>query len=806
MSIQFKDIRNLRLLHISDLHFLSTHQWPPLDGNEPWASRLLALRDDVKSMRPDLIAVTGDIADNNAWEAAEGDLRLAWRNALTFLGDLCSVAHLDPEHRLFVVPGNHDVKVLGNISRSTIRKLNGHWALRAGRRALLFGLGMAAAALKAKDLLDEARLNKLIGDAVLERLQVDGGDFRKIFAPHVRSRAVDDLQVCVFCVDSNAPADPTLNFAQGIVTAAEGRALQSAASEMEERLNSRYATFDKIVLVHHHPMPMPHLGPGGVTDSDAFNLLRNANAFLGACVQLRADVVLHGHKHVGGASLVALPSAASGERHSMAVVGAASVQQALGAVCGYNLLRRSASREWSLETRTRSETAEGIARYQKAGEVRLLSGEQFRRRLFEAGQAEIHVGRLSVQGSIELNGNLTLSFLAQRVAPADAEAELWRYPVFLASEAKRATHRAEGVKDEDKRDHVLSGYVLLDKPARRADPKDVSYELTGVGMFAFTQEYCRWYKGDATESVIFGISKRYEELCLDIDFPDEFPPLRARLEVFRLTDPSKHLDEEEKWEELVRRGDGYLDVAETNRWSPHLRVLGKPHRLSLRVVRPLLGCHYRIAWDLQVDEYEVLRREWGDAEEPRRMKRTIGELHRRMLGARIGDAHFRAMERFLRDCGEAVLKEFGADENVRIDWAVNKSGEVTVCCAAERDAGVWNNTSIRPVCRMAETLRGKAYFCREVMYLARGGEHSDKDPSLTPAETDVQHQFSIPIFYPEEPDEFMPRIGVLTMSSTAWTSELFEALRGEPERLLDIFQAARGNMIELAAQLGAPVR
>ncbi|HSR34629.1 MAG TPA: metallophosphoesterase, partial [Anaerolineae bacterium] len=86
-------------LHISDLQF---HDSRASDTDVVLQALLRDIETRIKwySLRPDFIAVTGDIAFSG--KPAEYDL------ARHFFDDLLDAASLD-KSRLFLIPGNHDV-------------------------------------------------------------------------------------------------------------------------------------------------------------------------------------------------------------------------------------------------------------------------------------------------------------------------------------------------------------------------------------------------------------------------------------------------------------------------------------------------------------------------------------------------------------------------------------------------------------------------------------------------------------------------------------------------------------------------
>src|SRR5712692_3196455 len=254
-----KDTSELRIAHISDLHFTSGMLWPPTNPNEPWAAGFLALRDDLIEQQPDLLMVTGDIADNSAWDLTESGLEQAWRNALSFLEELSSrlfAGQPDPTDHLFVIPGNHDAKVAGNVSRAQLGELTQSRWFRLARLPLGWVTKRALQRHGLASLYDQIApvFQGRIGEA-LQALPSDSALFATTFARYMTSRPLPALGLFVFCVDSNVASDAWLNFAQGAVAPEEARRLRETAGAWEQKFGDAYASGYKVVLVHHHPMP-----------------------------------------------------------------------------------------------------------------------------------------------------------------------------------------------------------------------------------------------------------------------------------------------------------------------------------------------------------------------------------------------------------------------------------------------------------------------------------------------------------------------------------------------------------------------
>jgi predicted MPP superfamily phosphohydrolase len=91
--------RQLRWLHLSDLHFHGDEDWDHRTVIKALLRQAETLKDD--GLAPDLVFITGDVA----WKGKRGEYEQAQR----FLTQLGKVLELDPRESFFIVPGNHDV-------------------------------------------------------------------------------------------------------------------------------------------------------------------------------------------------------------------------------------------------------------------------------------------------------------------------------------------------------------------------------------------------------------------------------------------------------------------------------------------------------------------------------------------------------------------------------------------------------------------------------------------------------------------------------------------------------------------------
>ena len=297
------------LAQISDLHFTVDTQ-VPRDGRSGDVV-LERLRDDIAQQQPDVLVVTGDVADSGAGDAVYEDwaakLRRAvgmpaptfrdvllhtWKSALQYFQDVCRACAIDPATRLFVVPGNHDYRVQG----------------------MALGIDHVEA------------------------------DFRGVFGPYLRDAhlafgATDQAPIglSIVSIDSNPTPAEYSSLATGLVRVGELRKLGFLA---EARRAPATAAWFRICLLHHHPLPVVPAevfselrSDPGLLDrltgaaTDAFGaqttLLRNAGAFLAAALSAEVDLVLHGHEHKAWVSELRYPAAEDFQRVLVAAAGSA---------------------------------------------------------------------------------------------------------------------------------------------------------------------------------------------------------------------------------------------------------------------------------------------------------------------------------------------------------------------------------------------------------------------------------------------------------------------------------------------------
>src|SRR5438045_760659 len=229
-----------RIVHISDLHF---------SRRDSAVARVL--HDAIVQARPDVLLVTGDLADHPSiswpfgrgeWTAARAWLREIERDIEAASGSAVTT---------LVLPGNHDVLVSG---------LSG-WCW------------------------------------------IPGAAFRRCFRPWRRPPVFyhPRANVTFLTLDTN----PRLAF-----FSAEGVAIASRLKQLKRAIDghpdaARIRTSTKILLMHHHPLPVPFQG------SDWLLQTRRGDRLARFVAGNKVPMHFHGHKHratwsqmrIGGASV-----------------------------------------------------------------------------------------------------------------------------------------------------------------------------------------------------------------------------------------------------------------------------------------------------------------------------------------------------------------------------------------------------------------------------------------------------------------------------------------------------------------------
>lgn len=271
---------NLRatILHISDLHFGRRFFFKQI--NEDIVRTLESLA-TTKKITPDFLIVSGDVAEHPS--------PFAMRKAYDFICKLAKAANIAPENAM-VIPGNHDYKRFGNVGLRRLTRIpfeiyfRKHWGEQDDWDKRL-------AAVRGERGKRWWRYIKYCGNA----LWPTGKGMRdKILKISDKER-----RLAIFGMNST-PLFEWFGMATGKVSNAHIQELRESVQASEKEPGE--ADVFKIVVVHHHPLPIRHDRESGLVDS--LMVFHNAGIFLEAMIEEKFDLVLHGHKHRSGFSRI----------------------------------------------------------------------------------------------------------------------------------------------------------------------------------------------------------------------------------------------------------------------------------------------------------------------------------------------------------------------------------------------------------------------------------------------------------------------------------------------------------------------
>jgi predicted MPP superfamily phosphohydrolase len=302
-----------RIAHISDVHFGKTFDV------EVWKN----VRQRIEEFKPDLLIVSGDLVDH-PWPFHMLAVKVE-------LLDLCARCTSKPQ--LFVVPGNHDLRLWGNVRlrlwpRWLERVVLPEWFERIMFNDITEAKNKIEAALGISLGLNED-CKKLTWGRKLRRLKPANSIRRAVKVNHCDKR----LQSCdrrragvawpteslhsrfaVVCFDSNPAKGRGRAFAAGevgqdqITRLDHGRrskqagACPSCGTSVCSNLDGAEAVLLRVAVLHHHPLPIALSADSFRSRSregklERYLLLRNSGDLLQQLQNHKFDLVLHGHKH-----------------------------------------------------------------------------------------------------------------------------------------------------------------------------------------------------------------------------------------------------------------------------------------------------------------------------------------------------------------------------------------------------------------------------------------------------------------------------------------------------------------------------
>jgi 3',5'-cyclic AMP phosphodiesterase CpdA len=581
--------RTVKILHLSDLHFGTTFDPSLWD----YVAKVLAGAD-----RPNIIVVTGDLVDTPSFFM----LGLA-RNELEALRHgWCASGH---ECELLVIPGNHDVGILGNLAiwpwSSKFRIVFG-----GDYRALFDRLPKFTEYIRRPWWSRWARRTAWTICFALRRVSFT------LRQPPPPQRLVSECTggaLCIARFDSNCK----LRLASGYISASDiskvhGELLQRRLPSEGKLLN----LVPRIALVHHHVVAIPYSSTiEGLTEFEPFLTLRNAGTLLRELCFWDFDLVLHGHKHLLNFVRLTFDSADQ-PRSEIAVLaaGSATKRQTLAGQNSFNLIKvyrsgcityRSVRYGQGASGEVESPWSTGFQRLLPLNEMKLRAWSRAR-----AGQ-EISCDSLEFGYRINERGSARCERQVRGLRGLHEERVRRRQQAFTVSFGA-VSGRSVRLTEES----VLAGHVL--SPVTDAAVKRINVEvmLTGQRLTADvgTDFGLKWrainsFATSYWECLAMGMADGRDWMSVFVRLPCKRLKLAAHLpDTFRNPSPQVrvHRCAEYPLMQVDAQGDVELNANTTWEIDPDLTDLERPNvrvvgnRCELEVEYPLVGHTYELRW------------------------------------------------------------------------------------------------------------------------------------------------------------------------------------------------------------------
>lgn len=293
-------------------------------------------------------------------------MKLTFNNIRVALENLCAGVNLNSVSSLFVIPGNHDLRLSGFICTRP--------GYRRGTK------------------LFRSVFDKYYPEAV-----------REITTKPKSTGCIvanDLITLKIVCLDSNL-VDRSFNFATGQISDKELQKL-TASKNLETRTVANPSEF-RICLVHHHPLPVidadadPEVAPNERAQargaSKVFrrigsvfswigsifptfmgaqgNVFKRAGRFLKAVTESRVDLVLHGHQHHPQISILRYPEAE--RNYPLMVVGGGSLGDTRDRMPMYNVVRLFRNGNIDVVRHERTTVKSDVHEYPAKTSVKLFS-------------------------------------------------------------------------------------------------------------------------------------------------------------------------------------------------------------------------------------------------------------------------------------------------------------------------------------------------------------------------------------------------------------------------------------------------
>lgn len=647
-------IGGLRILHISDLHFKLiglTKDGREANGTigtvQP-SEFLRRFSDSLKTLRGspgnqskfDVVVFTGDLVDSPAKDSTLNCLAL--KTAIGVLENICFQVAGHPKNHLFIVPGNHDLRISGLFTCANARP-----------------------------------------------------DFELICASYIQNAVIPQLGLFITCFDSNGVQEK-LGLATGYIHPDQFSINSQQIRQYCER-NPQARHFRKLALLHHHPLPVAEAEIKRVSFLERASrlwlignpsalILQNAGIIIKKLIEDGFQLALHGHLHKHDYWRSATTPATN---QHIEIIGAQALEGGTQK-CAFNIIELSSDDQ--LSARQMEFDHSGVPG--RVTDIVSVAEEVARDKIYarQLLRRQINATCRHVLNRIVVEyppGHLSSQQTYFGLAPLEGAGELVSLPIMSVSSAMLLEPglRARVVSPTGVHSRIVSSPkpgssgernrdVEFTPPIR--DPATVVCERLAKGaMFSSLQvknavlgeaNKDRKFrpKENAEETITHLVKFAYDFLTLEVGFVDaRFLPSNFYVQV---TDPVR------KQRVLVEETSSNVSLCITPPLTDEqkeLRLAKKSqYNVSLTVARPIVGYEYSIAWPLLQREPEYTK-SWNNA--LRQLKRTTNE--RRAI-----------VQAFIRKSIEAICQSVTDDPSRISDLARNIVGAVFVL---DRDKRYW---------------------------------------------------------------------------------------------------------------------
>lgn len=370
----------------------------------------------------------------------------------------------------------------------------------------------------------------------------------------------------------------------------------------------------KIVLIHHHPLPV-----NWQTDwQQRWLTMINSGTFLGAMMDRKINLILHGHEHLQGRARLESSLGGGGKAEVVVISLGATLKQVNNpAQNWFNLISIEPPGKPTGRTVTVSSFPANQVRFEDDAEVYVVQSaeagvlQDFERRKKQNGfyyHQVASITDLNIDGDcqrfVECENLEILDLRSKRSLTHELDLPHSSGDFDLLEVETDPDSRFQGihidVRSSQTNPQTLAATIEYGKRVVRGDTISYRYKWWALNAFAMDGRQFRYKYGDPSslEFTHFPVTDPIKELTVVVQFPRGFSP--ASKPQVRVTRPDASVSDNRCWEHAT-------DLEEQLVESEALRYIESLRVAALRVSFPQSGYCYGIEWKVpegRVDEID----------------------------------------------------------------------------------------------------------------------------------------------------------------------------------------------------------